>query len=53
MAKKHTVKFVAKKKVSVPVKVDFETKKGEVAFSAHKTVEKRVPVKFKARNKTS
>jgi len=52
MTKKHTVSFKAKRKVSVPVKVDFETKSGnEVSFPAHKTVKKKVPVSFRAKNK--
>ena len=52
MAKTHKVSFKAKKKVSVPVKVGFETKSGnDVSFSAHKTVKKKVPVSFRAKNK--
>jgi hypothetical protein len=52
MTKKHTVSFKAKRKVSVPVKVDFETKSGnEVSFPAHKTVKKKVPVSFRGKNK--
>ena len=49
MAKKHRVSFVAEKKVSVPKKVQFETKSGDpVAFAAHKTVKKPVRVRFMA-----
>ena len=52
MNKKHTVSFKASKKVSVPVKVGFETKSGaEVSFSAHKNVKKKVPVRFQAKGK--
>jgi hypothetical protein len=52
MAKTHKVSFKAKKDVSVPVKVGFETKSGsDVSFSAHKTVKKKVPVSFRAKNK--
>lgn len=52
MAKTHKVSFKANKKVSAPVKVDFETKSGkEVKFPAHKTVQKKVPVSFRAKNK--
>ena len=51
MATTHKVSFKANKKVSVPVKVDFQTKSGEVAFAAHKVVKKKVPVSFRAKNK--
>jgi len=52
MSSKHTVSFKASKKVSVPVKVGFETKSGdEVSFSAHKTVKKKKLVRFRAKNK--
>jgi hypothetical protein len=51
MAKKHTVSFIAKKKVSVPAKIKFETKAGPVAFKGHKTVKKAVKVSFKAKDK--
>ena len=52
MANKHRVSFVAKKKVSVPTKVRFETKSGDpVAFAAHKTVKKPVRVRFVAEDK--
>lgn len=51
MAKTHKVSFKANKKVSVPVKVDFETRGGkEIKFAAHKDVKKRVPVSFRAKN---
>jgi len=46
---KHEVKFVAKKKVSVPARVEFHTKDGkEVEFNAHKKVKKPVEVDFMA-----
>jgi hypothetical protein len=52
MTKKHRVSFIAKKKVAVPVDVEFETKKGEdVTFEAHKNVKKPVRVSFSAKNK--
>ncbi len=51
MAKKHTVTFKAKKPVSVPVRVNFKTDDGKkVSFPAHKTVEKKVTVKFWAKD---
>lgn len=51
MAKKHTVRFKATKPVSVPVRVKFETDAGKkVSFPAHKTVEKKVTVKFRAKD---
>lgn len=51
MAKTHTVKFKATKPVSVPVQVKFKTDDGKkVSFPAHKTVEKKVTVKFKAKD---
>jgi hypothetical protein len=50
MAKTHKVSFTAKKKVSAPVKVDFQTKTGAVKFKAHKTVKKPVRVSFRAKN---
>jgi hypothetical protein len=50
--KKHTVKFVAKKKVEVPVEVKFKTKDGKkVNFPGHKPVLKKVKVEFKAAGK--
>jgi hypothetical protein len=51
-SKTRRVKFMAKKPVSVPVKVGFKTGDGKkVAFSAHKTVKKKVPVSFRAKRK--
>ncbi len=51
MTKRHTVEFKAKKPVSVPKRVKFETDAGKkVSFPAHKTVEKKVKVKFRAKN---
>ena len=51
MVKKHTVKFEANKKVSVPVKVGFKTGDGKkVSFPAHKTVKREVTVKFRAKD---
>ena len=50
--KKHTVKFVAKKQVEVPVEVKFKTKDGKkVDFDGHKPVMKKVKVQFKAADK--
>lgn len=51
MVKEHRVSFIAEKKVSKPIKVDFQTKSGEVKFKAHKTVKAPVRVSFKAKNK--
>lgn len=49
MARK-TVEFDAKKKVKVPVEVNFKTRAGKrVDFDAHKPVKKTVHVKFKAK----
>jgi hypothetical protein len=49
---KHHVKFVAKAKVSEPVKVTFERKDGtKVTFPAHKKVTEKVLVNFMAKNK--
>ena len=51
-SKTRHVRFKAKKKVSVPVKVGFKTGEGKkVAFKAHKTVKKKVPVSFRAKRK--
>lgn len=51
MVKKHTVKFKAKKPVSVPVDINFKTDEGKkVSFPAHKTVKKKVTVKFRAKD---
>ena len=51
MAKRREkVSFVADKKVSKPVRVEFYTKDGErVAFKAHKKVIKPVRVEFYAK----
>lgn len=53
MGKKGTkkVSFVAHKKVSRPVTVRFNTKKGPVFFRATKKVTKPVRVKFYAKKK--
>ena len=49
---KHTVKFVAKKTVEVPVEVKFKTKAGKrVDFDGHKPVQKKIKVQFKAADK--
>jgi hypothetical protein len=51
-SKTRQVRFKAKKKVSVPVKVGFKTGDGKkVAFKARKTVKKKVPVSFRAKRK--
>jgi hypothetical protein len=51
MAKKHTVELRAKKPVSVPVRVKFQTDGGKKAsFPAHKTTKKKVTVKFWAKD---
>jgi hypothetical protein len=48
--KMRLVSFMARKNVSVPTKVKFNTKDGEkVSFRAHKTVKKKVPVSFWAK----
>ena len=50
--KKQTVKFVAKKKIEVPVEVKFKTKTvKKVDFDGHKEVKKNVKVQFKAADK--
>jgi hypothetical protein len=52
MVKKHVVQFIANKPVSVPVKVEFKAKSGKkVDFGAHKTVKKKVTIKFRAKDK--
>jgi len=51
MVKKHNVSFKANKPVAVPVKVAFKTGQGKkVSFPAHKTMEKKVTVKFRAKD---
>lgn len=51
-SKTRKVRFTAKKKVSVPVKVGFKTSDGKkVAFKAHKAVKKKVPVSFRAKRR--
>jgi hypothetical protein len=51
-SKTRQVRFTAKKKKKVPVKVGFKTAAGrKVAFKAHKTVKKKVPVSFRAKRK--
>lgn len=52
MSKQHRqkVEFIADKKVSKPVKVEFYTKDGEkVSFRGHKDVTKPVKVEFYAK----
>lgn len=53
MAKKGTkkVSFTAKKKVSKPVTVKFDTKSGPVSFKATKKVTKPEKVSFYAKKK--
>lgn len=47
--KKQTVRFLARKKVKQPTEVKFKTKSGtKVSFEAEKSVNKKVPVKFRA-----
>jgi hypothetical protein len=46
MAKKTKVSFVAKKTISKPVKVRFETRDGLVSFKAKKKISKPVRVSF-------
>jgi len=49
--KKKTVEFNARKKVKVPVDVEFKTRSGKsVDFEARKSVVKKVPVKFRAKS---
>ena len=51
-SRRKTVSFIAKKKVSKPVRVKFTTKKGKaVSFSATKKVTKPVRVKFSVKRK--
>lgn len=51
-SRRKTVSFIAKKKVSKPVKVKFYTKTGEkVSFAAKKKVTKPVKVEFYAKKK--
>jgi hypothetical protein len=54
MSKKSTTKskqvsFTAKKTVSKPTVVSFNTKQGRVSFTANKRVQKPVKVSFKAK----
>jgi hypothetical protein len=53
MAKRRLkISFIADKKVSKPVKIEFYTKEGKrVAFKAHKEVTKPVRVEFYAKRK--
>lgn len=51
MLKKHTVDFIAHKKVKEPVEVSFQSKNGPVSFEATKKVLEEVEVNFKAKNK--
>jgi len=47
---KRTVEFDARKKIKVPVEVEFTTRSGKpVDFEAHKSVKKKVHVKFRAK----
>lgn len=51
-SRRRTVSFIAKKKVSKPVRVKFSTKKGEtVSFTATKKVTKPVRVRFSVKKK--
>jgi hypothetical protein len=51
-SRRKTVSFIAKKKVSKPVRVKFKTKTGKkVSFVATKKVTKPVRVKFSAKKK--
>ena len=48
--RREKIEFVAEKKVSKPVRVEFYTKDGEkVAFKGHKEVTKPVKVEFYAK----
>jgi len=50
--RRRTVSFIAKKKVSKPIRVKFTTKKGKmVSFTAKKKVTKPVRVKFSVKKK--
>jgi hypothetical protein len=51
MAAKKKVSFVAKKVVSKPVKVRFQTREGLVSFKAIKKISKPVKVTFYVGNK--
>ncbi len=51
-SKRKTVSFIAKKKVSKPVRVRFKTKTGKiVSFTAKKKVTKPVRIKFSVKKK--
>ena len=46
------ISFIAEKKVSKPVSVEFLTKEGEkIAFKAHEKVSKPVKIEFYAKKK--
>lgn len=48
--RREKVEFIAEKKVSKPVKVEFYTKNGEkISFKGHKEVNKPVKVEFYAK----
>ncbi len=48
--RREKISFIAERKVSKPVKVEFYTKDGErVLFKGHKNVEKPVKVEFYAK----
>ncbi len=50
--RREKISFIAEKKVSKPVRVEFRTKEGEkVAFKAHEKVSKPVRVEFYAKKK--
>ena len=50
--RREKISFIADKKVSKPVNVEFRTKEGEkVAFKAHEKVSKPVKVEFYAKKK--
>lgn len=51
-SRRRTVSFIAKKKISKPVRVKFKTKKGKtISFTATKKVTKPVRVKFSVKKK--
>jgi len=52
VVKKHVVKFKARKSVKVRTAVKFQTSGGKkIAFTGHKSVKKKVPIRFRAKDR--
>ncbi len=50
--RREKISFIAERKVSKPVRVEFRTKEGgKVAFKAHERISKPVKVEFYAKKK--